>query len=122
MIEGAANEIPEEEFIKALAVRAPAGASVIAAQEELAAKRPARPKRACTLIDRQATNSSKSPTKSPATASRTRSTAQQSRARQGGRRAASDEVEAAIRAKFPEATDFEISQAFDYLQKKAFRV
>src|SRR5947209_16402648 len=32
------------------------------------------------------------------------------------------EVKAAIVAKFPEATSFEISQAFDYLQKKAFRV
>jgi polyribonucleotide nucleotidyltransferase len=31
-------------------------------------------------------------------------------------------VEAAIKAKFPEATGFEISQAFDYLQKKAFRI
>jgi polyribonucleotide nucleotidyltransferase len=33
-----------------------------------------------------------------------------------------DEVEQAIKAKFPEATGFEISQAFDYLQKKAFRI
>ena len=32
------------------------------------------------------------------------------------------EVKAAILAKFPEATSFEISQAFDYLQKKAFRI
>ena len=33
-----------------------------------------------------------------------------------------DEVSAAIREAFPEATTFEISQAFDYLQKKAFRI
>lgn len=32
-----------------------------------------------------------------------------------------DEVQNAILQKFPEATPFEISQAFDYLQKKAFR-
>jgi polyribonucleotide nucleotidyltransferase len=32
------------------------------------------------------------------------------------------EVETAILAKSPEATAFEISQAFDYLQKKAFRI
>ena len=32
------------------------------------------------------------------------------------------EVEAAIKAKFPEATPFTIGQAFDYLQKKAFRI
>ena len=33
-----------------------------------------------------------------------------------------EEVSAAILETFPEATKFEISQAFDYLQKKAFRV
>ncbi len=32
------------------------------------------------------------------------------------------EVEAAVKAKFPEATPFEVGQAFDYLQKKAFRL
>ena len=32
------------------------------------------------------------------------------------------EVKTAILEKYPEATPFEISQAFDYLQKKAFRV
>jgi polyribonucleotide nucleotidyltransferase len=32
------------------------------------------------------------------------------------------EVAAAVVARFPEATPFEISQAFDYLQKKAFRI
>ncbi|MFM8888004.1 MAG: polyribonucleotide nucleotidyltransferase, partial [Chthoniobacterales bacterium] len=32
------------------------------------------------------------------------------------------EVEAAIKEKFPEATPFTIGQAFDYLQKKAFRI
>ena len=33
-----------------------------------------------------------------------------------------DEVRAAVLAKFPEAGEFEINQAFDYLQKKAFRI
>jgi polyribonucleotide nucleotidyltransferase len=36
--------------------------------------------------------------------------------------ALSSEVKQAILAKYPDATSFEISQAFDYLQKKAFRV
>src|SRR3984893_10415413 len=36
--------------------------------------------------------------------------------------ALSKEVKQAILAKYPDATPFEISQAFDYLQKKAFRV
>ena len=33
-----------------------------------------------------------------------------------------DEVAAAVKAQFPLATPFEVSQAFDYLQKKAFRI
>jgi polyribonucleotide nucleotidyltransferase len=33
-----------------------------------------------------------------------------------------DEVRARVLEKFPDASDFEISQAFDYLQKKAFRI
>ncbi len=32
------------------------------------------------------------------------------------------EVEAEIKKRYPEATNFEVSQAFDYLQKKAFRI
>src|SRR6202008_4276207 len=36
--------------------------------------------------------------------------------------ALSSEVKQAILAKYPDATPFEISQAFDYLQRKAFRV
>ncbi|MBV8584896.1 MAG: polyribonucleotide nucleotidyltransferase, partial [Verrucomicrobia bacterium] len=32
------------------------------------------------------------------------------------------EVEAAVLAKFPDASPFDITQAFDYLQKKAFRI
>ena len=33
-----------------------------------------------------------------------------------------DEVEAAIMERFPQTTEFEIEQAFEYLQKKAFRI
>jgi polyribonucleotide nucleotidyltransferase len=33
-----------------------------------------------------------------------------------------DEVEAAIKERAPEATDFDVEQAFEYLQKKAFRI
>ena len=43
-------------------------------------------------------------------------------ARQKAVEALEEEVGAAILEAFPEATKFEISQAFDYLQKKAFRV
>ncbi|MEM7622105.1 MAG: hypothetical protein AAF235_02765, partial [Planctomycetota bacterium] len=33
-----------------------------------------------------------------------------------------DEVEAAIKEKYPDVTDFEIEQVFEYIQKKAFRI
>ena len=33
-----------------------------------------------------------------------------------------DEVEAAIKERAPETTDFEIEQVFEYIQKKAFRL
>jgi polyribonucleotide nucleotidyltransferase len=33
-----------------------------------------------------------------------------------------DEVEAAIRERYPEATDFDVEQVFEYIQKKAFRI
>jgi len=32
------------------------------------------------------------------------------------------EVEATIKERFPETTDFEVEQAFEFLQKKAFRI
>ena len=43
-------------------------------------------------------------------------------ARQKAVEALEEEVSAAILEEFPEATKFEMSQAFDYLQKKAFRI
>ena len=43
-------------------------------------------------------------------------------ARQKAVEALREEVDAAILETYPEATKFEISQAFDYLQKKAFRI
>lgn len=33
-----------------------------------------------------------------------------------------DEVEAAIKERYPEATDFDVEQVFEYIQKKAFRI
>jgi polyribonucleotide nucleotidyltransferase len=33
-----------------------------------------------------------------------------------------DEVEAAIKARYPESTDFDVEQVFEYIQKKAFRI
>ena len=120
MIEGAANELPEDEFIKALAYAQEQVQVLVAAQEKLAAAA-AKPKRQVNLMlvkdellevayeiaGSRIEDAIYRPSKTE-------------RAKAIG--ALKDEVEAAIKAKFPEATNFEISQAFDYLQKKAFRI
>ncbi len=120
MIEGEGDEIPEEEFIKALEFGHQEAGKIIVAQKELAAKA-AKAKREMPLFvvrdeimeiayevagDR-ITGAIYTPSKV---------------ARIKAVNALKDEVEKAIKAKFPEATPFEISSAFDYLQKKAFRV
>ncbi len=120
MIEGAANELPEEEFVKALAFAHAEAGKLIAAQLELAAKA-GKPKRevplfsvkdellevAYSIAGDRIEGAIYNPTKV---------------ARSKAIDALRSEVAAAIVAKFPEATKFEVSQAFDYLQKKAFRV
>src|SRR4051812_34521426 len=120
MIEGEGNEVPEEDFIKALEFGHQEARKIIAAQKELAAKA-AKEKRDMKLFvvkdellelaysvagDRIA-GALYTPSKV---------------ARGKAVNALKDEVETAIKAKFPEATPFEISSAFDYLQKKSFRV
>ena len=120
MIEGAAKELPEEQFVEALHFAQAEVAKIVAAQVELAQKA-GKPKRQAPLftvkdelmeiayavagdrIEAAIYNKSKV-------------------ARQKAIAALKEEVTVAIVAKYPEATKFEISQAFDYLQKKAFRV
>src|SRR5882724_766114 len=120
MIEGAADQIPEDAFIAALHFAQGEVSKIVAAQVELA-QRAGKAKRQAPLftvkdelmeiayavagdrIEAAIYNKSKV-------------------VRQKAIAALKDEVSAAIVAKFPEATKFEVSQAFDYLQKKAFRV
>jgi polyribonucleotide nucleotidyltransferase len=120
MIEGAADQIPEEQFIEALHFAQGEVSKIVAAQVELA-NQAAKPKRQAALftvkdelmeiayavagdrIEAAIYNKSKV-------------------VRQKAIAALKDEVSEAIIAKYPEATKFEVSQAFDYLQKKAFRV
>jgi polyribonucleotide nucleotidyltransferase len=120
MIEGQADELPEEEFIKALHFAQEAVAKLVAVQEELA-KLAGKEKRSYELTlakdnlleiayeiagDRiEAAIYAPSKTE---------------RAKKVG--ALRDEVEAAIKERAPEATDFDVEQAFEYLQKKAFRI
>ncbi len=120
MIEGAADELPEADFIAALHHAQTAVQKIIAAQEELVAlagkaKRgfdPILAKENLLEIGYEIAGSRiedaiYAPTKTE-------------RARKVG--ALRDEVEAAIKERAPEATDFDIEQTFEYIQKKAFRI
>lgn len=120
MIEGAANELPEAEFIKALHFAQNEVTKIVAAQEELT-KLAGKPKREVPLMLVKdelleiayavAGDRIEGALYTPSKVARGKAVG-----------ALKDEVAEAIKAKFPEATPFEISQAFDYLQKKAFRI
>lgn len=120
MIEGAANELPESEFTAALDFARDAVKVIVAAQRELAAKA-AKVKRVVPLFEVA------SPILEIAyqiAGDRIESALYTSGkvARSKAVGALREEVEKAVLEKFPNASKFEISQAFDYLQKKAFRV
>ena len=120
MIEGAADELPEEDFIKSLEFAHPHVQEIIRAQNELAAK-VNKPKRQLPLMVVRdelleiaysvAGDRIEAALYTPSKVARGKAV-----------ESLKEEVKTAILAKHPEATGFEISQAFDYLQKKAFRV
>ena len=120
MIEGAANEIPEAEFVKALHFAQAEVAKLVVAQEELT-RLAGKAKREVPLMLVKdelleiayavAGDRIEGALYTPSKVARGKAVG-----------ALKDEVADAIKAKFPEATGFEVSQAFDYLQKKAFRI
>jgi len=120
MIEGAANELPEEDFIKALEFAQTHVKVIVQAQKDLAAK-VNKPKRNAPLMlvkdelleiaYQVAGDRIEGALYQPSKVARATAVA-----------ALKTEVSAAILEKYPTATPFEISQAFDYLQKKAFRI
>jgi polyribonucleotide nucleotidyltransferase len=120
MIEGAANQLPEAEFLKALEFAHGHAREMIRAQKELAAQ-VGKPKREMPLLSvkpelleiayRVAGDRIEG-------ALYTRGKVARSKAVDALR----EEVKAAVLEKYPGAGDFAISQAFDYVQKKAFRV
>ncbi|GAB4182503.1 MAG: polyribonucleotide nucleotidyltransferase [Terrimicrobiaceae bacterium] len=120
MIEGSATELPEEEFVKALHFAQEHVAQLVAAQKELAAQAGKEKRDAALFVVSDdlmeiayqvAGDRIEAAIYTPSKV-----------ARQKAVSALRAEVEAAILEKFPAATKFEMSQAFDYLQKKAFRV
>jgi polyribonucleotide nucleotidyltransferase len=120
MIEGSAHQLPEADFIKALEFAQQQAQILIDAQKELAAK-VGKVKRVMPLFTVRdelmevayevAGSRIEGAIYQPSKVDRIKAV-----------NALKAEVETAIKAKFPEATPYEISQAFDYLQKKAFRV
>jgi polyribonucleotide nucleotidyltransferase len=120
MIEGSATELPEDDFVKSLEFAQQHAQLIIDAQKELAAKAGKAKRQVDLMLVKDdlleiayavAGDRIESALYTPKKVERQKAVS-----------ALKDEVEKAILAKFPEATPFEISQAFDYLQKKAFRV
>jgi len=120
MIEGAANELPEDQFNAALDFARDNVRVIVAAQRELAAK-VGKAKRTVPLFQ---VDDSILEIAYQVAGDRIESAIYTSGkvARSKAVDALRKEVEAAVLEKFPTASKFEISQAFDYLQKKAFRV
>ncbi len=119
MIEGAADELPEEDFIKSLEFAHGHAKEMIRIQKELAAQ-VGKPKREMPLLevkpeileiaDRIAGDRIEAALYTAGKVARSKAV--------GGLR---DEVKAAVLEKFPESDKFAINQAFDYVQKKSFR-
>ncbi|HYR59368.1 MAG TPA: polyribonucleotide nucleotidyltransferase, partial [Chthoniobacteraceae bacterium] len=120
MIEGEAKELPEDEFVKALEFAQEHVTKIVLAQKELAAKAGKAKRQPPLFIVKDelleiayqvAGDRIEAAIYTPSKVARLKAVD-----------ALKQEVSAAILERFPEATKFEISQAFDYLQKKAFRI
>ena len=120
MIEGAANEIPEGEFLQALEFAHKHAVALIDAQVALASKGGKAKRQADLMLVKDelleiaysvAGDRIEAALYQPSKVLRGKAVD-----------ALKKEVDAAVKAKYPEATGFEVSQAFDYLQKKAFRI
>jgi polyribonucleotide nucleotidyltransferase len=119
MIEGAAKELPEADFIKALEFAHGHAREMIRAQKELAAK-VGKPKREMPLLQ---VNPDLLEIAYTVAGERIEGALYTSGkvARSKAVEALREEVKKAILEKNPEADKFSINQAFDYVQKKAFR-
>ena len=120
MIEGSANELPEEDFIAALRVAQENVKVICEKQEELRAVC-GKEKRSYELCLAKpelleigyeiAGDRIEEAIYAPSKVERQKKVG-----------ALRDEVEAAIKERHPEATDFDVEQVFEYIQKKAFRI
>ncbi len=120
MIEGEASELPDEEFIKALHFAHEHIQPLIAAQEELKRLAGKAPRAYKPLTVRSELLDIAYQVAGDRIEDALYRKSKVERGQAVG--ALKDEVKAKILEAHADATDFEISQAFDYLQKKAFRV
>lgn len=120
MIEGEAGELPEQEFVAALRFAQEHVARLVAAQRDLAAKAGKAKREAVLFVVPDALLEIAYQVAGDRIEAAIYTPSKVARQKAVG--ALQEEVSAAILAQYPEATKFEISQAFDYLQKKAFRV
>src|SRR5947207_1438840 len=120
MIEGAANEVPEADFVKALEFAHGHAREMIRVQKELAAQ-VGKPKREMPLLQ---VNPGLLEIAYQVAGDRIESAlhTEGKVARSKAIDALREKVKTSILEKFPEADSFSISQAFDYVQKKAFRI
>ena len=120
MIEGSARELPEAEFVKALEFAHGHAREMIRAQKELAAM-VGKPKREPQLLQ---VNQELLDIAYRVAGDRIEEAlyTEGKTARAKAVDALREEVKTAMLEKHPEADPFAISQAFDYVQKKAFRV
>jgi polyribonucleotide nucleotidyltransferase len=119
MIEGAANEVPEADFVKALEFAHGHAREMIRIQKELAAQ-VGKPKREMPLLH---VNEELLEIAYKVAGDRIEGAlyTQGKVARAKAVEALREEVKTSILEKYPETDKFAISQAFDYVQKKAFR-
>ncbi len=120
MIEGAADELPEAEFVKALEFAHGHAREMIRIQKELASQ-VGKPKREMPLLTvdqdileiayRIAGDRIEGALYTQGKVARSKAVNE-----------LREEVKTAVLEKYPEADKFAISQAFDYVQKKAFRI
>ena len=120
MIEGAADEIPDAEFKKSLYFAQEAVTKVVEAQEELV-KLAGKPKRDYVVtVAKEDLLEIGYAVAGDRIEDAIYAASKVERGKKVG--ALRDEVEAAIKEKFPKTTEFEIEQVFEYIQKKAFRL
>ncbi len=120
MIEGDAQQMPEDEFIKALHFAHGHVQKLVEAQRELMAAAGKTKREMPLFVVRDEIMEVAYQVAGDRIEAALYTPLKTARGKAVG--ALKAEVKAAIQAKFPEATPFEISQAFDYLQKKAFRI